>query len=155
MIEDDLYHLRKAIAAVESTEATASDQKLAKAPQLELWLPVRNRFGALALLGQLMDHPMLGRDDIMTSPLVALNLHDGWARSCERLYRLGQPFFRLTNNPSSQHCHEPTLLMFEFPGMQPVHDLDMANRMIAAFVAHVRQRAGEVLESDPGRSGSK
>ena len=31
MIEDDLYHLRKAIAAVESTEATASDQKLARA----------------------------------------------------------------------------------------------------------------------------
>lgn len=52
--------------AIRSTELGVSDDDLADAPQLELWLPVRNQFGVLALWGQVTDHPTLGK--ITSSP---------------------------------------------------------------------------------------
>jgi len=133
----------KAVAAIRSTEAGVSTDDLAQAPQLELWVPVRNAFGVLALWGQVTDHPTLGRDDIITSPLVAWAPEHGWARSISRLYRLGQPFFTLKQDLAAQFGGEDSCLTVEIAGVRPVDDLDVANKLIAVFVAHVRKRADE------------
>lgn len=149
MSHDFLYHLRKAMIAIRSTELGVSDDDLADAPQLELWLPVRNQFGVLALWGQVTDHPTLGKDDIITSPLVAWGPDEGWARSISRLYRLGQPLFTLKHELAGHFREETSCLAIEIAGVRPVEELDAANQLIALFVAHVRQRAGEVGNLDP------
>lgn len=148
MSHDFLYHLKKAMVAIRSTELGVSDDDLAEAPQLELWLPVRNQFGVLALWGQVTDHPTLGKDDIVTSPLVAWAPDDGWARSISRLYRLGQPFFALSNDLADQLGGKASRLIVEISGVRPVDNLDAANQLIDLFVAHVRKRADEVGEPD-------
>lgn len=132
------------MVAIRSTEGGVSDDDLAEAPQLELWLPVRNRFGVLALWGQVTDHPTLGKDDIITSPLVAWGPDEGWARSISRWYRLGQPFFTLKHELADQFRGEASCLVVEIAGVRPVDDLDAANQLIDLFVAHVRKRADEV-----------
>lgn len=132
------------MAAIKAAEDGVTDQILAHAPQLELWLPVRNAFGVLALWGQVTDHPALGRDDIVTSPLVAWKPDDGWARSVSRWYRLGLPFFTLQHDLADQFRGEDSCLVVEIAGVRPVEDLDTANLLIHQFVAHVRHRANEV-----------
>lgn len=144
MSDDFVYHLRKALIAIRSTDLGVSDDDLADAPQLEFWLPVRNRFGVLALWGQVTDHPTLGRDDIVTSPIVAWNPDAGWARSVSRMYRLGQPFFALKQDLANQLVGSALCVDVEISGVRPVDNLDVANELIGLFVAHVRQRADEV-----------
>lgn len=93
MSDSFLPGLPKALAALKSTETGARQRDLVNAPRLDLWQPVRNKFGVLALWGQVTDHPDFGVDDIVTSPLVAWNPAESWARSISRWYRLGQFFF--------------------------------------------------------------
>lgn len=147
MSDDFFYHVQKAYLALKSAEAGPTVADLAKATQLELWLPARNRYGALVLWGQVVDHPELGTDDITTSPLVSLNSPRLMARSCSRWYHLGLPFFRFAAELTDQISSDddlPTEIMVEFPGILPVQDEQTAQALIARFADHVRQRALEL-----------
>jgi len=147
MSDSFLPGLPKALAAIRSAETGPLHLDLNNAPQLELWVPVRNRFGVLALWGQVADHPEFGADDIVTSPLVAWNPAERWARSISRWYRLGQPFFSLNEELAPQMGGTASSLTIEIAGVRPLDDLDFANRLIEIFVNHIRQRAREIEES--------
>lgn len=143
MSQDFFSHLQKAQAAIKAVEFGPAVPELARAPEIDLWLPVLHHLGAPCLWGQVRDHPILGGDDIMTSPVVALNVEEGWARSCSRWYRLGRPFFRLRDAIAAElsEMNPANLdLLFEFPGAHPIGDLDIAQQMIADFVALVREQ---------------
>lgn len=147
MSDSFLPGLPKALAAIRSVETGPLHLDLVNAPRLELWVPVRNKFGVLALWGRVTDHPEFGADDIVTSPLVAWNLTENWARSFTRWYRLGQPFFSLNEELAPQMGGAASSLTIEIAGLLPLDDLDVANRLIEFFVNHIRQRARELEES--------
>lgn len=138
-------NLLKAESAIKAVEAGVTDEQLRRAPILDLWLPGMFR-DAPCLWGQVQDHPVLGRDDIISSPLVGLDVDRGWARSCSRWYRLGRPFFKFQhdlcahlNGAGSSGAH----VMFEFPGFHPIENLEIAQEEIAEYVALVRERCTE------------
>lgn len=67
MSQDFFSHLQKAQAAIKAVEIRPTAQELARAPEIDLWLPVLHHLGAPCLWGQVRDHPFLGGDDIITS----------------------------------------------------------------------------------------
>lgn len=156
MSDNFFHHVQKAYRALKSAEAGPSDADKEKAIQIDLWLPARNRFGALVLWGQVVDHPELGTDDILTTPLVSLDISGKIARSCSRWYRLGEPFFRFAAELQDQvtdEIGESTRFMVEFPGVHPVEDEVIAQALIARFTDHFRVRARE-LGLDTAVSGT-
>lgn len=78
-----------------------SAEDLAQAPVLSGWFfdhyPGTQ---VLNLVGVVRGHPRLPDGWVTTSPLVAIDLQAGWARTAGRFYRLGEraPFRRLDNS---------------------------------------------------------
>lgn len=139
--------LPKALAALRSSETGPRQRDLITAPRLDLWLPVRNKYGVLALWGQVIDHPDFGVDDIVTSPLVAWNPAESWARSINRWYRLGRAFFSLNEELTPKMEGAASNMTIEIAGVRAIDDLDVANQLVELFSNHIRQRGREFEES--------
>lgn len=82
--------MRKAelLAAVEAVDIGPSTEDLDTAPYMDHWR--MELWGKeLRLYGRCEDHPEIDDPDVTTSPILALDLGEGWARSYTRWYRIG------------------------------------------------------------------
>jgi hypothetical protein len=80
---------------------TPKEGDIADAPVIGNWIAV-SRGGELALVGVVAGHPRLrGLRRIVTSPLVAIDIDAGWARTEGRFYRLGPQYDPPAYEPSS------------------------------------------------------
>lgn len=76
------------LASVEIASRPPEPNDLRDAPLLnDWWVSLEDRF--LHLHGDVEDHPVLGSRHITTSPLLAFDEPDRWARTASRWYRLG------------------------------------------------------------------
>ncbi|WP_128921417.1 DUF6634 family protein [Bradyrhizobium nanningense] len=80
------------------TGVQPSPEQLACAPLLENWQAVVRQFSeashslCMVLSGSVVNHPLLGHDkSIHTSQLIWLDRNRKWARTWNRVYRLGEP----------------------------------------------------------------
>jgi hypothetical protein len=81
-----------AIAAQLAALREASHEALSNAPILERW-QVDRSLGPAALIGFVFGHPLFeGGRYVRTSYLVRIVPEAGWARTRNRLYRLGSSF---------------------------------------------------------------
>ena len=81
---------------------TPKEQDLVDAPVIGNWVAVL-RAGEPALVGVVTGHPRLrGLRRIVTSPLVAIDIEGGWARTEGRFYRLG-----LQYTPADEPAYTP------------------------------------------------
>lgn len=78
--------------------AQPSPEQLACAPLLENWQAVIRQFRVasdslcMVLSGSVVNHPLLDHDkSIHTSQLIWLDRNRKWARTWNRVYRLGEP----------------------------------------------------------------
>lgn len=95
----------------------------------------------ICLLGEVIDHPTLGTDDILTSPIVGLNRSECWVRTLSRWYRLGKPLFAIRNGLADQlrdPAGNPASVRFDCPGLLVIEDPDTVDHLIAKFVNLVR-----------------
>ncbi|MQY44454.1 hypothetical protein GG681_17560 [Epibacterium sp. SM1969] len=72
---------------------TPSRADLDQAPRLECWRVISG-LEATWLRGEVTGHPILHDQRINTSPLLALNKENKWARTRSRFYVLGEPAFK-------------------------------------------------------------
>ncbi|MDT3687933.1 MAG: hypothetical protein RO009_23160 [Pseudorhodoplanes sp.] len=80
---------------------TPSADDLAQAPVLSGWMfDFYPGSDLLNLVGVVTGHPRLPDGWVTTSPLAAIDLANGWARTAGRFYRLGEraPFKRVDDN---------------------------------------------------------
>lgn len=82
--------LRRARIALEEVTAGPSKAAIAAAPLLRLWQPVIIQRDP-CLAGLVTGHPLLRPSYITTSPLIALDPKQAWARTMSRFYQLDQP----------------------------------------------------------------
>lgn len=76
------------LASVEAAGKPPEPANLLDAPLLDnWWVGLEGNF--LHLHGDVEDHPILGARFITTSPLLAFDEPDRWARTASRWYRLG------------------------------------------------------------------
>lgn len=80
--------LDRALVSITAAEAGPSALELDSAPELDLWRPQITVIGELVLEGNVRDHPVLGDKAIITSPVIALDPDDRWARTVSRWYQL-------------------------------------------------------------------
>lgn len=84
---------RRLSAAIKDAQRGPSDEDLEDAPLIECWMPVRDPlFGRPLLIGQASQHPapVASRVDT-TTPVVAIDVTMGFARTHDSWYRLGTP----------------------------------------------------------------
>lgn len=92
MANRNMSEIERYEAALRLADETPSAKALAAAPLLENWFFARDALTLAHLSGEPDSHPELGAGKpVLTSPLVAMDLEAGWARSFNRLYRLGTP----------------------------------------------------------------
>lgn len=130
-------NLRKALVAIEAAKAGPSTEDLNSAPLMEYWLTVQDGGGAICFLGRTVDHPLLGTQDILTSPAVCLNRSEGWLRTMSRWYRLGKPLFSIKEDLAQQFKDKngkPARVEFDCPGLRVIEDPAIVDQMIAQFV---------------------
>lgn len=89
MTPDDVEWLDRLAAAIAAAEARPTADDLAAAPVIDLWRPLVSPTGVVVLCGFVAGHPRLGNALTRTSPLVALDVSAGHARTVSRWYRLG------------------------------------------------------------------
>lgn len=82
--------LDRAIISIATAEAGPSTEDLERAPELDLWRQQINFLGELVLEGNVRRHPVLGDRAIITSPVIALDPDERWARTMSRWYHLGR-----------------------------------------------------------------
>lgn len=70
-----------------------SPSDLITAPRLERWKTISHS-KTTRLQGEVTGHPTLHDQRIITSPLLAVNEAEKWARTSSRFYALGEPAFR-------------------------------------------------------------
>ncbi|WP_045389935.1 DUF6634 family protein [Falsirhodobacter sp. alg1] len=80
--------LDRALISITAAEAGPSALELDSAPDLDLWRPQITVIGELVLEGDVRGHPILGNNTIITSPVIALDPDDRWARTVSSWYRL-------------------------------------------------------------------
>lgn len=92
MANRNMSEIERYEAALRAVDETPSAEALAAAPLLDNWFFARDMQTSTHLSGEPDNHPELGGGKpILTSILVAMDLEAGWARSFNRLYRLGTP----------------------------------------------------------------
>lgn len=80
--------LDRALISIIAAEAGPSARELENGLELDLWRPQINIFGELVLEGTVRGHPILRDQAIITSPVIALDPDERWARTVTRWYRL-------------------------------------------------------------------
>lgn len=80
--------LDRALISITAAEAGPSALELDSAPALDLWRPQITVIGELVLEGDVRGHPVLGDNNIITSPVIALDSDGHWARTVSRWYQL-------------------------------------------------------------------
>lgn len=100
----------KAKAALADAGRTPTPAELADAPLLDKWVLMRDWVDVTVLCGWVTAHPLLSRNDqdakgksIATSPVVAIDVDAGYARTVSRWYRLGTPLEASPEDPSVEH----------------------------------------------------
>lgn len=79
-----------------------SPEELPEAPVLDAW--VLSQRAVPNLQGRAVDHPVLSGDWTHTSPLHAISVAAGVARTQSRWYRLGEPLVRLDEEKILPTC---------------------------------------------------
>lgn len=130
-------NLEKALRAIRAVEIGPTFEDLAQAPLIDFWVTVSRSSAEICLLGEVSNHPTLGTDDILTSPIVALNRTEGWGRSLSRWYRLGKPLFAVRDSLADQFKDRqghPASVQFDCPGLVAIEDQAAVDQVIANFV---------------------
>ena len=79
------------VAAIDAAEAGPNAQDLDSAPFMDHWrMEIWGK--EIRLYGRCKDHPEIDDPNVTTSPLLALDLSAGWARSYTRWYRIDPNF---------------------------------------------------------------
>ena len=121
--------LDRAIISIAAAEAGPSTEDMEHAPELDLWRLQVNFFGELVLECNVRRHPVLGDRAIITSPVIALDPHERWARTVSRWYRLGP------HHPREGHVHR------SHPYLAPLLPPDRAqvDRRLEVYMESLRE----------------
>ncbi|MGA0613337.1 DUF6634 family protein [Paracoccus sp. KR1-242] len=134
--------LDRALKAIAEAEAGPTGADLINAPVIDHWRPLRSGSHTIALWGNVSGHPLLGRDTATTSPLLAINVQAGWARTKSRWYALGRPFAALgAELAESMGVNGPAadFIKFALPGYLPLEKPDQLPELLANYIAWVRE----------------
>lgn len=146
----------KVLAALDAAEAGPSEEDLAGAPVLDCWRPFFSGRGTPILWGIVSGHPHLrDYDHITTSPLVALDGQNTWARTVSRWYRLAQPFaeFEAELAKGLNMKKASGFLQFDIPGSEPLDDRALLDRLLAAYGERIRVLDAEDREGRDQQDG--
>ncbi|WP_145109916.1 DUF6634 family protein [Cereibacter sediminicola] len=144
MISNDDFLLHLYLAAIAAAEARPTGSDLANAPCLDHWRPMLTLGGVPLLWGRVSRHPRLGDALITTSPLIALDRDEGWARTFSRWYKLGVPFDTLRQivGPEFPQIRElPEVIGFGLPSHIPLDDPEALAHLLAARIDSIRRLA--------------
>lgn len=121
--------LDRALISIAAAEAGPSAEDMEHAPELDLWRLQVNFFGELVLEGNVRRHPVLGDRAIITSPVIALDPNERWARTVSRWYRLGR------HHPRGGHVHR------SHPYLAPLLPPDRAqvDRRLEVYIESLRE----------------
>lgn len=123
---------------------------LADAIFLEAWQPCLSAQGFPVLWGVLVDHPRLGRRPVLTSRILVIDRSDGWARSLQRLIRLGLCFARQRAQASPQlHGIVRQIRMIETAGYVSIDCPKMLDSQLSDFARAVRLMHGSQAPARP------
>lgn len=134
--------LDRALKAIAEAESGPSHADLIDAPIIDHWLPLRSGSHTIVLWGNVSGHPLLGRDTTTTSPLLAIDVEAGWARTKSRWYALGRPFAALEAElAESMGIERPAVdfIQFALPEHRPLERPDQLPELLAGYVAWVRE----------------
>lgn len=146
----------KLLAALDAAEAGPTAADLTAAPVLDCWRPLFSRQGTPILWGIVSGHPRLrDNDHITTSPLIALDLGNTWARTVSRWYRLAQPFAELEAKVAEGLNMKKAagFLQVDIPGFQLLDDRALLDRLLAAYGERIRILDAEDRESRDQQGG--
>lgn len=133
--------LDRALMAIAEAEAGPTTADLANAPLIDHWRPLRSGTRTVVLWGNVSGHPLLGNDSTTTSPLLAIDVQAGWARTRSRWYALGRPFAQLEAAlADSMGVEKPRedFLRFELPSYVPLEPSDQLPELLSDYIAWVR-----------------
>ncbi|WGR63110.1 ATP-dependent Lon protease (plasmid) [Paracoccus ferrooxidans] len=134
--------LDRALKAIAEAEAGPTEADLTDAPVIDHWRPLRSGSRTIVLWGYVSGHPLLGRDTTTTSPLLAIDVEAGWARTKSRWYNLGRPFAALEAELAESIGVEwPAVdfIQFSLPGYLPLERPDQLPELLASYIAWVRE----------------
>jgi hypothetical protein len=134
--------LDRALKAIAEAEAGPTEADLTDAPAIDHWRPLRSGSHTVVLWGNVSGHPVLGRDATTTSPLLAIDVQAGWARTKSRWYALGRPFAALEAElAESMGVERPAadFIQFALPGYLPLESPDQLPELLASYVVWVRE----------------
>jgi len=134
--------LDRALKAIAEAEAGPTVADLTSAPTIDEWCPLRSGSHTVVLWGNVSGHPLLGRDTTTTSPLLAIDVEAGWARTKSRWYALGRPFAALEAElAKSMNVERPAtnFIQFALPGYFPLERPDHLPELLASYIAWVRE----------------
>lgn len=134
--------LDQALNAIAEAEAGPTKGDLMNAPLIDHWRPLRSGARTIVLWGNVTGHPLLSRITTTTSPLLAIDVQAGWARTRSRWYALGRPFAALEAElAKSMSIQGPTagFIQFALPGYLPLETPDQLPELLADFIAWVRE----------------
>lgn len=133
--------LDRALKAIAEAEAGPTTADLANAPLIDHWRALRSGSRTVVLWGNVSGHPLLGNDSTTTSPLLAIDVQAGWARTRSRWYVLGRPFAELEAAlAESMEVVKPRkdFLRFVLPGYVPLEQSDQLDQLLSNYIAWVR-----------------
>lgn len=133
--------LDRALKAVAEAEAGPTKADLSNAPLIDHWRALRSGSRTVVLWGNVSGHPLLGNDSTTTSPLLAIDVQAGWARTKSRWYVLGRPFAELETALAESlgvEKRREDFLQFMLPGYVPLEPSDQLTELLSDYIAWVR-----------------
>lgn len=134
--------LDRALKAISEGEAGPTEADLTDAPVIDHWRPLRSGSHTIVLWGNVSGHPLLGRDTTTTSPLLAIDVQAGWARTKSRWYVLARPFAALEAELArSMGVEEPMdrFIQFVLPGYFSLERLEQLPELLVSYIAWVHE----------------
>lgn len=121
--------LDRALISIIAAEVGPSTGDLEHAPELDLWRPQITVIGELVLEGDVRGHPILGDKAIITSPVIALDPDERWARTVSGWYRLRR------HDPQKGYVHRahPYLAPFLPPERAQI------DRRLEVYIEYLRE----------------
>jgi len=83
-------YLNDFLETLEAIERGPTEQDLSVAPTLNPWRAIQSESELIVrLYGRVKNHPSIYDEYLTTSPLLAIDIEQGWARTKSRWYKIG------------------------------------------------------------------